>query len=76
MITCFADCAAMRPKSIGGSGSTMSSPSSASGLIARASETVSSVNRFSGSSTTCRWRVSARSPVLRSISARMSYSAP
>ena len=36
-ITCLADCAAMRPKSIGGSCSAMKSPTCASGLRARAS---------------------------------------
>ncbi|MCY1298726.1 hypothetical protein D9M70_482250 [compost metagenome] len=36
-MTCLADWAAMRPKSIGGSGSAMKSPSLASGLRSRAS---------------------------------------
>jgi hypothetical protein len=36
-ITCLADWAAIRPKSIGGSGSAMKSPSWASGLRSRAS---------------------------------------
>ena len=37
-ITCLADCAAMRPKSIGGSCSAMKSPTSASGLRSRAED--------------------------------------
>ncbi len=36
-MTCLADWAAMRPKSIGGSGSAMKSPMTASGLRSRAS---------------------------------------
>ncbi len=75
-ITCLAVCAAIRPKSIGGSGSVMKSPTSASGFLSRASARLISVKWFSTSSTTSIARLIEISPVLRSMKARMSYSAP
>ena len=75
-MTCLAVWAAMRPNSSVGSGSAMKSPGSASGFMARASARLISVKWFSTSSTTSRARDMRSSPVLRSISARMSYSAP
>jgi hypothetical protein len=77
-ITCFADCAAMRPKSNGGRVSEMASPICAAGLRLRASEIGISRESFStaASSTTSRWRDRRNSPVLPLISAWMSVSAP
>ena len=46
-MTCLADWAAMRPKSMGGSGSAMKSPTWAAGLRTRASSMVMSVDGFS-----------------------------
>jgi len=75
-MTCFAVCAAMRPKSIGGSGSVMKSPISASELRRFAAASGICVASFSTSSTTSRKRNRRISPLRRSISARMSYSWP
>jgi len=75
-MTCLAACVAMRPKSIGGSGSRITSPTSAAGLWFSASSSVISVASFSTLSTTERLRLSRVSPVLGSISAVMSFSWP
>jgi hypothetical protein len=65
---------AMRPKSIGGSGSVMKSPISASALRRCAAASGICVASFSTASTTSRKRNRRISPLRRSISARMSYS--
>ena len=75
-ITCLAVCAAMRPKSIGGSGSTRYSPSLISGLNLRAMWTGIWVSSFSTVSTASVQRDRRTSPVLRSMVARMSFSCP
>ena len=75
-ITCLAVWAAMRPKSIAGRGSVMKSPTSAAGFFSRASASGISVKWFSISSTTSSARLMEISPVVRSMKARMSYSAP
>src|SRR4051794_10573389 len=77
-ITCLAVCAAMRPKSIGGSGSTMNSPAWMPGLNFWAMRSGICVASFStGScSTTSVQRERRTSPDLRSMTARMSFSCP
>ncbi len=77
-MTCLAVWAAMRPKSIGGSGSVMKSPTCASGFFSRASFRPIWVKWFSisASSTTSSTRCMAISPDFLSMKARMSYSAP
>src|ERR1700733_4379596 len=75
-ITCLAVCAAMRPKSIGGSGSTRCSPSLISGLNFLAIWTGIWVSSFSTVSTASVQRERRTSPVLRSMVARMSFSCP
>jgi hypothetical protein len=72
----LADWAAMRPKSMGGSGSAMKSPTWAAGLRARASVSGMSVAGLSTVSTTCSSRCNLISPVFGLISARMSVSEP
>src|SRR4051812_46432534 len=66
----------MRPKSIGGSGSTMNSPTLESGLNLRAIATGIWVSSFSTASTISVQRDRRTSPDLRSIVARMSFSCP
>ena len=77
-ITCLAVCAAMRPKSIGGSGSTMNSPAAMPGLILRAIRRGIWVSSFStgSASTTSVHRDSRTSPLFLSMVARMSFSSP
>ena len=75
-ITCLADCAAMRPKSIGGSSSAMKSPGCASGLRSRASLTAICLAKSSTVSTTSISRCSFISPVVGLMSARMLVSWP
>ncbi len=75
-MTCFAVCAAMRPKSIGGSGSTTKSPTALSGNSFSPSWADIWVSSFSTASTISVQRESRTSPVLRSIVARMSFSWP
>ncbi len=78
-MTCLAVCAAMRPKSICGSGSVMKSPTCASGFLWRASLSLICVKWLissASSSTTSMARLMLISPDLRSMKARMSYSAP
>ena len=62
-MTCFAVCAAMRPKSIGGSGSVMKSPISASALSRWPSASGIWVASFSTASTTSRKRSRRISPL-------------
>jgi hypothetical protein len=75
-MTCLADCAAMRPKSIGGSCSAMKSPTCASGLRPRASRSEIWRANSSTFSTTSISRCSFISPVLGLMSARMFVSWP
>src|SRR5580692_7307661 len=75
-MTCLAVCAAMRPKSIGGNGSTRCSPSWISGFSLRATLMGIWVSSFSITSTASSQRDSRTSPVLRSMVARMSFSWP
>ncbi len=75
-MTCLAVCAAMRPKSIGGSGSTTNSPTDLSGNSLAASTLPIWVSSFSTVSTISVQRDRRTSPLLRSIVARMSFSWP
>jgi hypothetical protein len=75
----LAFCAATRPKSSGGSGSAMKSPTCASGIYSRAPEIgicVTWLTSSASSSMTSIARDIEISPDLRSMKARMSYSAP
>jgi len=75
-ITCFAFCAATRPKSSGGRGSAMKSPTWAAGLRRRASSSEIWVASMVTASTTSSSRASLISPVLGSTSALISFSLP
>jgi hypothetical protein len=68
-MTCFADCAAMRPNSKGGRVSAIWSPTCAAGLRRRASLSEISIASFSTWSTTRRWRARRSSPVFGLMSA-------
>jgi len=75
-MTCLAVWVAIRPKSMGGRTSEIRSPIRASGLRPKASDNRISVAGFSTSSTTSSNRNRPMLPVLRSISARISFSMP
>ncbi len=71
-ITCLAVWAAIRPKSIGGSGSSITLPTSSAGSMRLACAKVICEISSSTSSTTVVQRFSEISPVRRSMVARMS----
>ena len=75
-MTCFAVCAAIRPKSIGGKGSTIYSPSRRSERKRRTISNAICVSSFSTRRTTSVQRARRTSPVRRSMVARMSFSWP